>query len=42
MSDTSAMDEVVFPLGVALRAAGGPEYIRDAVFFNAEILAVLE
>lgn len=31
-----------YSLGVALREAGGPEYIRDAVFFNTEILAVLE
>jgi len=31
-----------YSLGAALREAGGPEYIRDAVFFNAEILAVLE
>ncbi len=29
-----------YPLGQALREAGGPESISEAVFFNAEILAV--
>jgi hypothetical protein len=27
-------------LGIALREAGGPESISEAVFFNSEILAV--
>lgn len=29
-----------YSLGQALREAGGPESISEAVFFNAEILAV--
>lgn len=29
-----------FTLGTALREAGGPESISEAVFFNSEILAV--
>lgn len=29
-----------YTLGQALREAGGPESISEAVFFNAEILAV--
>lgn len=29
-----------YSLGTALREAGGPESISEAVFFNSEILAV--
>lgn len=29
-----------YSLGQSLRENGGPEYISEAVFFNAEILAV--
>ena len=29
-----------YSLGVALREAGGPESISEAIFFNSEILAV--
>jgi hypothetical protein len=29
-----------YTLGQALREAGGPEYISEAVFFNSEILVV--
>jgi uncharacterized protein (TIGR02217 family) len=35
MSDTAAMDEVLFPLGVALRATGGPERRTEIVVLGS-------